>query len=182
MDVVKRSISKIGGSIVIESELGKGTTFTISIPYMASTSIINGLVARVGNTHLIFPIYSVSQTLSFVQSKIQKINGNEGEFIVFQDNILPIFRLTDIFKIASEKKHDSKEVIFVVRVKEKQFGLVADELQSQQQVVVESLKEQLNGLVGISGGAILGNGKFSMILNIESIYKHWCVSHGANSI
>ena len=173
MDVVKTAIIKMGGRILIESEEGKGTSFTIDLPIMASTSIIDGLVARIGETFIIFPIFVVEHTLSIKKEELKTARGEENEFIIFRDEVLPIVRLGNVFKINSDILDITQKVVFVVRENDKPYGLIADELLSQQQVVVESLKGQLDGLIGISGGAILGNGRFGLIMDTKSIVNNW---------
>jgi len=172
MDVVKTAITQLNGEISVNSVPGMGTSFTIDIPLMTSTSIIDGLVARVGDTYLILPIFSVEHTFCPMPDEIKKIQGSQGEFVVYRDAIIPIIRLSSFFNInESEQKQNS--VIFVVRVEGKLFGLIVDELLSQQQVVVENLKEHFEHLIGISGGAILGNGRFGLILDTKMIIESW---------
>jgi|GEM_PF-2913685 len=173
MDVVKTAIIKMGGRIIIESEKGKGTCFMIHLPIMTSTSIIDGLVARIGKTFAIFPIFTVEHTFSVLKGDIKRAKDENDEFVIYRDQAMPIVKLGKVFNIPVDEIDITKKVIFVVREQDKPYGLLADELLSQQQVVVESLKDHLDGLIGISGGAILGNGRFGLIMDTKSIVNAW---------
>ncbi|HUG11261.1 MAG TPA: chemotaxis protein CheA [Opitutaceae bacterium] len=162
MDVVRRNIEKLRGKIEIESEVGKGSTFRIKLPL--TMAIIDGLVVRVGEDRFILPSTSVLMALRPAREHIVTVHGT-GEVLDFRGRILPLHRLHRRFGIpgAVEKPWDA--IVVIVEHSGKKSALLVDEMISKQEVVIKSLGAYLQGLPGVAGGAILGDGNIALILD-----------------
>ncbi len=167
MDVVKKNIEKLNGSIEIETKAEKGTRIRIKIPL--TMAIIQALMVRVGNEKFTIPLRAVEETLRIFQ---QEISGIEGvDVIPLRNTTMPIFRLSQLFGI--KRKVDDEEKLFVVVVKTgiQSLGLVVDELLGQEEVVIKPLADYLRHDSGFSGATILGDGGISLILDIPELMK-----------
>lgn len=170
MDVVKKMVEKLRGKIVISSEPGKGSSFSLRLPM--STSIIEGLVVRIGKSKFVAPLLSVRQTVTPGKNELKSIHDRDGECFLFQGRLVPVIRLYDFYGIEPEFKDPSEALIMVVEDGKGSFGLMVDELMHRQQVVIKNIRERFSTLRGVSGGTILGNGQIGFILDTEEIIKH----------
>lgn len=169
LDVVKKTLEKLRGKVVITSEAGKGSTFSLRLPMTAS--IIEGLVVRIGETRFIAPLLSVRQTVTPKKNDLQNIHDREGQFFIHQGKVLPILRLYEYFKIQPSVKDPSEGLVIIVENGHGSYGLMVDELLHKQQVVIKNIKDRFEDVKGISGGTILGNGQVGFILDPEEIVK-----------
>lgn len=169
MDVVKKMVEKLRGKIVISSEPGKGSSFSLRLPM--STSIIEGLVVRIGKSKFVAPLLSVRQTVTPGKSELKSVHDREGECFLFQGRLVPVVRLYDFYGIEPEFKDPSEALIMVVEDGKGAFGLMVDELMHRQQVVIKNIRERFSTLRGVSGGTILGNGQIGFILDTEEIIR-----------
>lgn len=165
MDVVKTNIGKLNGIIDVESVEGEGTRFTIKLPI--TLAIIQGLLADVKGETYIIPLASVSETISVKDEEIKTINNKE--VVKNRDRILPLLRLENIYNVEGKEKKSDKNYIVVVGVAEQQIGVVVDRLLGQQEVVIKSLGPYLSSVKGISGSAIMGDGRVRMIVDIGEL-------------
>ena len=165
MDVVKTNIAKLNGVIDVESVEGEGTRFIIKLPI--TLAIIQGLLANVKEEIYIIPLASVSETISVKDEEIRTINNKE--VVKNRDRILPLLRLEDIYQVEGERKKTDKNYIVVVGLAEEQVGLVVEKLLGQQEVVIKSLGPYLSEIKGISGSAIMGDGRVRMIVDIGEL-------------
>jgi two-component system, chemotaxis family, sensor kinase CheA len=168
MDVVKKNIEKLRGAIEIESKLGKGTTFKIKLPL--TMAIIDGLVVRVGEDKFILPTTSVKVAMRPTPSQISTIKG-QAEILVLRGKTIPIIHLADFFKITSRAKATHEGILVIIETFGRPYAMLVDEMVSKQEVVIKSLGSLLQGLPGIAGGAILGDGTISLILDPSSIFS-----------
>lgn len=161
MDVVAKNIEALGGSILIESEQGVGTEISILIPL--TLAIVDGMMMRVGESIFTLPIMSIKE--SFIADQHEVIKDPDGqEMIMVRGVCHPLVRLNEHYDINGD--HDNKQGIFVmVEHDEQQILLFADELIGEQQVVVKSLSKYIKKIQGVSGFALLGDGRISMILD-----------------
>jgi two-component system chemotaxis sensor kinase CheA len=169
MDVVKKTMEKLRGKIKVTSEQSKGTLFSLQLPM--TTSIIEGLVFRIGETKFIAPLLSVRQTVTPKKDELQSIHDREGQCFLYQGKLLPILKLYEYFQIEPNFKDPSKAMIIIVGNGQGYFGLMVDELLHKQQVVIKNIKDRFNDLKGISGGTILGSGQVGFILDPEEIVQ-----------
>ncbi len=162
MDVVKKNIEKLRGKVEIESELGKGSVFRILLPL--TMAIVDGLVVKVGDDRFILPTTSVKVALRPDEQTLAKIQGNE-EILNIRGKIIPLFRLHDHFQIPKAITDPRDATVVVVETTGKPCGLLVDDMVSKQEVVIKSLGSMMQGIPGVSGGAILGDGTIALILD-----------------
>jgi two-component system chemotaxis sensor kinase CheA len=166
MDVVKRNVEALRGRIDIASIEGKGSTFSIRLPL--TLAVIDGQVIRVGNQRYIIPITSIDQTIQPRSEQLSSVQ-NRGEMCMVRGQLLPLFRLYRLFAVKPQSEDPTKALLVIVQDDHKRCCLLVDELLGQQQVVIKSLGEALGQVPGISGGAILGDGNVSLILDIPGL-------------
>lgn len=167
MDVVKKNIEKLRGTVEIASELGKGSTFKIVLPL--TMAIIDGLVVRVGTDKFILPTTSVKIALRPEPKQLSKIQGR-AEVLDLRGKTVPITRLHERFNIDTEVTDLTEGILVIVESFGKPYGLLVDEMVSKQEVVIKSLGSMMQGLPGVAGGAILGDGTIALILDPASLF------------
>lgn len=161
MDVVKTNIQKLRGRIEMRSEEGKGSVVRMSLPL--TMAIIDVLLVRMGTVRFILPVSSVNMTLNPDPSQIFSVQGN-GKVIKHREQIFRLVHLGEFFRLPESTRNDD-EVIVMVESDDCQFGLIVDEVLGKQEVVVQHLGGFLHNPEGVSGGAILGDGTISLILD-----------------
>ncbi|HVU15757.1 MAG TPA: chemotaxis protein CheA [Candidatus Didemnitutus sp.] len=162
MDVVKRNIEKLRGKIEITSEVGKGSIFKIKLPL--TMAIIDGLVVRVGDDRFILPSTSVQMALRPARESISTVHGH-GEVLELRGRMLPLHRLHRRFGINAEAQQPWDGILVIIEHSGKVSALLVDEMVSKQEVVIKNLGGLMQGLPGIAGGAILGDGNIALILD-----------------
>lgn len=169
MDVVKRNIEKLNGTIDIESIIGQQTRIRIKIPL--TLAIIQALMVRVGKETFTIPLTTVEETLRIFQHEISEIEG--VEVIHLRDATMPIFRLSKLFRMQkkSENGEGNKYFVVVVSTGMQRVGLVVDKLLGQEEVVIKPLADYLRVESGFSGATIIGDGAISLILDIPELIK-----------
>jgi len=168
MDVVRKNIESLRGRIDISSKLGKGTTFTIRLPL--TLAIIDGQIVKVGEERYIIPINSIVRTLRPQANQLSSVQ-NRGEIVTVRGKPLPLVRLYELFGIVPIIEDTTESLLVIVEEDGKKCCLLVDELLAQQQVVIKSLGEGLGKVKGVSGGAIMGDGKVSLILDIPGLME-----------
>jgi two-component system chemotaxis sensor kinase CheA len=166
MDVVKRNIENLGGTIRIESMPDQGSIFTVSLPL--TLAILDGMIVRVGQENYIIPIANIIETLRPGPSDVKKVAGGSDVMNVRGDYVAVIY-LAQLFHIHHAVLDANKALIVLVESGRERFGLVVDELLGQQQVVIKTLETNADPIDGISGATILGDGKVSLILDIAKL-------------
>ena len=169
MDVVRRNIEKLNGTIDIESEVGQQTKIRIKIPL--TLAIIQALMVRVARETFTIPLTAVEETLRIFQHEISEIEG--VEVIHLRDTTMPIFRLSKLFRMKKRSKNVDEDKFFVVVVSTgmQEVGLVVDQLLGQEEVVIKPLADYLRVDSGFSGATIIGDGAISLILDIPELIK-----------
>ncbi len=168
MDVVKRNIEKLRGKIEIVSEVGKGSTFKIKLPL--TMAIIDGLVVRVGTDKFILPSTSVQMAMRPARESITTVHG-QGEVLELRGRILPLHRLHRRFGIPADAQQPWEGIVVIVEHSGKVSALLVDEMVSKQEVVIKNLGAFMQGLPGVAGGAILGDGNIALILDPGSLLQ-----------
>lgn len=168
MDVVKRNIDSLRGQVEIRTEIGKGSTFSIRLPL--TLAIIDGMVVRVGAERYIIPTLSVLISLRPEPDQLSSVLGS-GWLLSHQGRQLPLFRLDQIFRIGDAEKDPTRALAVVVEDDGRHIALLVDELLGQQQIVIKSLGESVRGIPGISGGAIMPDGKVGLILDVGGVMR-----------
>lgn len=165
MDVVRRNIRELGGTIEVQTEQGKGSVFTIRLPL--TLAILDGQLAKVGDETYIFPLASIVESVLPATDHIKRVKGN---FLYrLRDVYIPIIRLNEFFSRPNGKTELTDGLLVVVENGNKRFGVFVDTLESQQQVVIKSLDTNYRKVNGISGATIMGDGKVAMILDLTEL-------------
>ncbi len=168
MDVVKRNIEKLRGKIEIESEVGHGSTFKVKLPL--TMAIIDGLVVRVGADRFILPSTSVQRALRPARENISTVHG-QGEVLDLRGRLVPIHRLHRRFGIPHEAENPWEGIVVIVEHSGKVSALLVDEMVSKQEVVIKNLGAFMQGVPGVAGGAILGDGNIALILDPATLLQ-----------
>ncbi len=166
MDVVKRNIEALRGRIDIASTEGSGSTFTIKLPL--TLAVIDGLVVKVGSERYILPLTSIEQSLRPTAQQISTLQGR-GEMCLLRGSLLPLFRLHRMFDVKPRYEDPTQALVVIVQDNHRRCCLLVDEILGQQQVVIKSLGEVIGRIKGVSGGAILGDGSISLILDVPGL-------------
>jgi two-component system chemotaxis sensor kinase CheA len=162
LDVVRRNVNALSGAIQVESRKGHGTTFTIRLPL--TLAIIDGFAVKVGTETYVIPLSSVQECLEL---PAEKHSSNEGGVINLRGEALPYVRLRDLFGCGDATP--VREKIIVVEYHGGRAGLAADELLGEQQAVIKPLGQLFQGISGVSGSTILGNGRVALILDVPAL-------------
>lgn len=168
MDVVKKNVEALHGRIDISSTPGKGTTFTIRMPL--TLAIIDGQIIRVGSNRYIVPINSIDCSLKPTAEQLSSVQGR-GEIATVQGKLMPLTRLYKLFGVVPSTEDPTESSLVVVEDENKKCCLLVDELLGQQQIVIKSLGEGLGKVKGVSGGAIMGDGRVSLILDVPGLME-----------
>ena len=166
MDVVRENITRIGGSIYIDSQWGKGSTITIRIPL--TLAIIDGMLISVGDSSYIIPTMAIRESLRAEPS--QAIRDAEGhELLMIRGEAFPIIRLHRRFQVEGRAHALDEGIVVVIEHEGTSLCLFADELLGEQHVVVKPLPAYFRQVNGISGCTILGDGSISLILDVGGL-------------
>jgi two-component system chemotaxis sensor kinase CheA len=168
MDIVRSHIEKLNGLIDIDTEVGKGTTFTIKLPL--TLAIIPSLMVKMDQKTFALPLANVQEIIRLEPQEIQKVQNHEVG--VIRGRMLPIIRLHRLLngkeEILSRKK---RWFVVVIGLAEKRVGLIVDETIGNQEIVIKSLGKYVGSPKYISGATIMGDGKVALILDAGSIVK-----------
>ncbi|MBI5878012.1 MAG: chemotaxis protein CheA [Chloroflexi bacterium] len=162
MDVVRRAIEALRGRITIQSEPGRGSTFTLKMPL--TLAITDGMLVKVGTERYILPTFSILMSFRPEQNVLSTVGGR-GEMVMLRGEMLAIVRLHKLFNVCRAIEDPTRGLLVVVGDGDKRCALLVDELLGQQQVVAKSLGDGIGKIPGVSGGAILGDGRIGLILD-----------------
>jgi len=168
MDVVKKKIQKLRGHVEISSSAGSGTSFCLRLPL--TLAIIDGLVVGVGSERYIVPIFSVREMLRPTPEMIFTIEGMR-EMALVRNNLLPVVRLYKRFGIQPRSELPDESLLIVAEVAGRAYCLMVDDLIGKQEVVIKSLGQSIREVPGVAGGAILGDGRVGLILDLEGVFQ-----------
>ncbi len=168
MDVVKRNIASMGGSVDIRSARGFGTTISISLPL--TLAILDGMSIRSGDEVYILPLSFVVESLQPAPEDIRDIAGR-GRVLKVRGEYLPLIPLYQMFEIAPRITDPSEGIVVILETEGRKAALFVDELVGQQQVVVKNLEANYRKVAGISGATILGDGGVALILDVAALVR-----------
>jgi two-component system, chemotaxis family, sensor kinase CheA len=167
MDVVRKQVQKLRGRIEVRSSFGQGTTFLMKLPL--TLAIIDGLVVGVGSERYIVPIFAVREMLKPAEEAISTIRGQD-EMAMVRGTLLPVIRLHRRFSVEPRFSNPWECLLIVSENGGKRFCLMVDELIGKQEVVIKNLGETMRNIPGVAGGAILGDGRVGLILDLEGLF------------
>ncbi len=183
MDVVKKSIDSIGGTVQVQSKVGKGTTITLFLP--SSMAVKGALLFELDNQEYAIPLSYTEAVVSFKKKEIHKVS--QGLMATYLDKTLSIVFLRDVFDLNDEYDNykgstyhqsfdgwpDDKQLdVVVVHYNGKDVGFVVDRLLQQKEIVEKPLMKPVDQVKLISGVTILGNGNVCLVINVISIVQH----------
>ena len=166
MDVVRRNIQELNGSVEVETELGKGSTFRIRLPL--TLAILDGQLVTVADQTYIFPLVSISESLQIDRERVNNVAGGSDVYNL-RDEYIPILTLDSLFGLRNEPLSYDQSLLVVVETEGMKVGVVVDDLMAQQQVVIKSLEENYTRVPGVSGATILGDGDVAMIIDVVGL-------------
>lgn len=168
MDIVHKTMEELRGKVEIKSLVGQGTTFTIALPL--TLAIIDGMVVEVSEERYILPTVAVVESLRPQRQEYSTVQGR-GEMIMIRGSLLPLVRLMDVVGISGEHRDPWETLVVVVEHHGLRRCLLVDKLIGRQEVVIKSLGESLKGVRVVAGGAIMGDGRVGLILDVEGVFK-----------
>jgi len=168
MDVVKRNIQALGGSVEIQSQLNVGTTMSIRVPL--TLAILDGMSIAVGGETFIVPLTAIVESLRPRRGEIESVQGM-GEVVRVRGEFLPIVRLHEVFGIRSRIKDIEQGLFMILEADGGKKAVLVDELLGQHQVVIKSLETNYRKTPGVSGATIMGDGRVALILDVASILR-----------
>lgn len=168
MDVVRRNIQELNGSVEVQSTANKGSTFTIRLPL--TLAILDGQLVTIGSHTYIIPLVSIIESILIDQSQVNLVAG-DIEILRQRDEYIPIIRLSHLFNLDSSVRELGEGLLVIVDSDSGKIGILVDDLLSQQQVVIKSLEANFQRVEGISGATILGDGTVSLIVDVGGLIK-----------
>ncbi len=167
MDVVKTNIEKLNGIIDIDSEKGKGTVIKLKIPL--TLAIIQALLVGAQEEYFAIPLSSVLETVRVPAEEIYSIEGKD--VLRLREEILPLVRLSDVFGIEEVFDGGENLYIVVIALAESKLGVIVDTLVGQEEIVIKSLGDYLQGIKGIAGATIRGDGRVTLIVDVGALME-----------
>jgi two-component system chemotaxis sensor kinase CheA len=170
LDVVAQNIEALRGRSEVETTLGKGTVFRLRLPL--TLAIIDGMVLRVGPERYVLPTLSIVRMIHPDPTQLRSVL-ERGEMLQTSEGLVPLLRLEELLhgRGAGTDKNDPAAVVVVVESGSRRVGLLASELLGQQQVVIKPLGSALAGVPGLSGGAIMADGKVGLVIDAAGLVR-----------
>jgi two-component system, chemotaxis family, sensor kinase CheA len=166
MDVVRRNVESLHGHIRVASKLGKGCTFLLHLPL--TLAITDGMLVKVGSERYILPTISIHLSFRPERKALSTIAGR-GEMVILRDRLIPVFRLHRLFGLCGAVEDPTQGLLVVVGDEARPCALLVDELLGQQHAVAKALGVGIGKIPGVSGGAILGDGRVGLILDTSEL-------------
>ena len=167
MDVVRTNITRMNGSLELDSEPGRGCQVTIKLPL--TVAIIQALLVEVGSATFAVPLASVVEAVKVTKEDIKSVNGQA--VLNLRERILPLLNLAQTFQVPNERTSDECYVV-VVAIGAQRFGVLVDRLRAQEEVVIKSLGDFLSNVEGVAGATITGDGKVVLILDMAELVQN----------
>ena len=168
MDVVRRNIEELKGSVTLFSEPGVGTTVTVRLPL--TLAILDGLLVRLASEVYVVPLLSVVESFRPAANEVKQL-ANGMKVVQVRDEVVPILHLHSVLHIEDAVTDPSKGLLVIVEDHDSKFALLVDDLLGQQQAVIKNLEQNFRKVSGIAGATILGDGRVALILDIVGL-KH----------
>jgi two-component system chemotaxis sensor kinase CheA len=176
MDVVRRNVEALHGTIEIASEAGAGLSVTLRLPL--TLAIIDGLLVRVGEAHFVLPLANSLECVELTRQDIENGHGNHIAHV--RGEIIPYIRLSEYFQMEAEPRE--REQIMLVETEYGRYGFVVDEVLGDHQTVIKNLGKAYRNVQVVSGATILGNGTVALILDphrlVQNVIQGVALDHG----
>lgn len=168
MDVVRRNIASLGGSVSVSSVRGEGTTIAIQVPL--TLAVLDGMIVGVGDEQYIVPLEFVAEAFKPAPGDIRSIVG-QASLVAVRGEHLPIVKLEEVVQFPDTQRERPEPICLVVEVDSRRSALLVDHLVGQQQLVVKSLDANLHSVPGVAGATILGDGRVALILDVSAFTR-----------
>ncbi len=172
MDVVRRNIAALGGTVELDSAEGFGTRVSVRLPL--TLAIMDGMSIGIGEETYILPLASVIESFQVEPGMVQTV-GSNGRVVKVRDEYMPVVSLADEFGVPrptlDEGAKPGTEILVIVEADGKRLAAIVDELLGQHQVVVKNLESNYRRVRDISGATILGDGRVALIIDVSSLVK-----------
>jgi two-component system chemotaxis sensor kinase CheA len=166
MDVVKRNLESLGGSITIRSEAGRGARFRIKLPL--TVAILDGQLVRVADQVYVLPLTALLESMRPASGSLHTIAGG-GDVVMLRGQALPLLKLHRLFDVATPITDPIRGLVMIVEYEDRQAAILVDEVLGQQQVVIKSLETNFKKVEGVSGATILGDGRVALLLDVAEL-------------
>lgn len=169
MSVVKTTIESLRGQVDIRSVEGNGSTFIIKIPL--TLAIIDGMIVRTGRERFIIPTLAIITSTRIEPGSINTV-ANHGKMVKIHNQLIPLFKLSRLLDTQDDNQLEDPDLMVVVEGSNRRIALGVDELLGKQQIVIKSLGESMKNIPGISGAAIMPDGKVGLIIDIDKLTEN----------
>jgi len=167
MDIVRTNIERLNGSVSIDTELGRGTTFAVKLPL--TLAVFQGLMVSIRRETYIIPLASVVEALGIKSESISNVLSEE--VMNLREEIIPLLRLDSVLGLSGKSGQQGKCYVIVVKGDNKRVGIIVDGLMDQQEFVIKPVARHIGDIKGIAGATILGDGQVALILDIPVLIK-----------
>ncbi|MEI7848785.1 MAG: chemotaxis protein CheW, partial [Chloroflexota bacterium] len=167
LDIVNTNIQRVNGSIDVETQLGFGTQFQITLPL--TLAIVPSLLVGVNHATFAIPLVMITETLRLEKTDIKHVYRKPVTLL--RGNVLSLLKLSDIFNFVENDEQQKYLFAVVVQSGKQRVGLIVDSLVGEEEVVVKSLGAFIGDIPGISSAAILGDGKVALIVDVFGLFK-----------
>ncbi|MCA1984867.1 MAG: chemotaxis protein CheW, partial [Desulfovibrio sp.] len=166
MDVVRTNIKNLKGTVSIQSTVGKGTKFILTLPL--TLAIIDALMVQVAGETYAIPLDAVSETTKLEARRLTDVNNRKA--VTLRGEVLGIVNLREMLELPGNGKKEQILSVVVLQDNDRRLGVVVDKLLERQEIVIKPLSEFLGDLRGISGATIMGDGSVVLILDPHELY------------
>jgi two-component system chemotaxis sensor kinase CheA len=177
MDVVKRNVEQLNGTLSLESRPGVGTRLRIKLPL--TLAIIDGMTLRIGAQTFVLPLVSIVESFRPTREGVSSVLFS-GEVVRFRGESVPLVRLHELWRIAGAETDPTRALVVIVETVTSRIGLLVDEILGQPQVVVKSLDRSHSRTEGVMGATILGDGRVALILDVQALARLACGDAGSS--
>jgi two-component system, chemotaxis family, sensor kinase CheA len=173
MDIVRSKIKDLNGTVEVQSELGRGTTFTVKLPL--TLAVLPSLMVEIGGDAFAIPLESVLEIVHVDRGEVSTAHGQQ--IVAIRDRIIAILTLGAVFKwrqrqgAASDAGQSDRTVLVIIGEKDRQLGLAVDRVIGEEDVVIKSIAENYRNVAGVAGASILGDGRISLILDPTALIE-----------
>ncbi len=166
MDVVRRNVEDLQGSVQVRSVDGQGSTMTVRLPL--TLAILDGLLVQVGQEVYVIPLLSVIESISIRHNDVRQLVGS-GDIIMLRGEVIPVLSLKALLQSHNDSADSGPRLLVIVEDQGRRFALLVDELVGQQQVVIKNLEANFRKIQGVAGATILGDGCVALILDVTGV-------------
>ena len=168
LDVVKRNVERLNGTLQVESEPGKGSVMRIRLPL--TLAILDGLVLSVGAHPFVVPLASIEESLRPTAETVHEVLG-QGEVVIVRGESIPLLHTSRLLGLTSRLQKSTEGLVVIAVHQGRRFALLVEEVLGQQQVVIKNLDANYQRIEGTMGATIMGDGRVALILDVAGLAR-----------